>query len=147
MEKSGEQFWFLVRDAAVKNPDDKSQALHLWLEPEDGVIPANKQGFPYGVPLRPVADRLAQLGRHNGKGKKYHLYQLQEMIDEAFVGAFEAVQGITLTEEQRHAVKAAFIDGRRQKRSFTKDEDEQWLERCSWRSLKRPIKKRRPWGQ
>ena len=144
MEKSGEKFWFLVRDAAMKNPDDKSQALYLWLEPENDAIPTNEAGFPYGVPLRPVAKRLAELDRRNGKGKEYHPYQLQEMIDEAFVGAFEAVQGLTLTEEQRHAVKASFIDGRRQKRSYDRTKDEEWEVRCLWRTVKRPIKKRRP---
>ena len=140
------QCWYLVRDAAKQMPGKKAMALYLWLEPDNGVIPTNQKGFPYGVPLRAVADRLDQLGiKPEKKGAKWWPQDIQERIDDAFPDAFAKAYGVELDPEQRHALKAAFVEGRRQKTVYTLDEE--WETRCSWRLLKRPIRKRRPWGE
>ena len=142
-----QQLWFMVRDAARQSTDPKSQALYLWLTPHAEEIPTTKSGFPEGVPLRAVSEKLAEMGYCNGKGQPYHPYQLQEMIDDAASDAFVKVKGLTLTPEQRQALKSAFSEGRRQKRRYTLSEDEEWETRCSWRLIRRPIKRRRPWDQ
>jgi len=140
-----QKLWFLVRDAARQKSDPKSQALYLWLTPQGEEIPTIKGGFPEGVPLRVVSEKLAEMGYCNGKGQQYHPYQLQEMIDDAAADAFAEVKGLTLTEEQRQALKSAFRDGRRQKRRYVAEADEEWEVRCSWRRMKRPVKRHRPW--
>ena len=144
MRKSGE-FWFLVREAA-NQPDAKLQALYYWLTPVDGVIITNEAGYPLGVPLRPVAKKLAELGYCNGKGREFHPYQLQEMIDEGFPDAAKVVLQVELTEEQRQALKETFSLGRRFKRGYEHLSEEDSC-RQSWRRLKRPIKRRIPWDQ
>ena len=87
MQKSGE-YWFQVREHAKRYSDANSQGLYYWLTPESGVIVLNKRGFPYGVSLRAVSEKLAQLGIRNGKGKQFHPYQLQEMIFDGFADTF-----------------------------------------------------------
>jgi hypothetical protein len=143
--KAKSKFWFLVRDAAnVPNP--KSQALYLWLSPVDGIIHTNRIGFPVGIQLRPVADRLKQLGYCNGKGKPYHPYQVQEMVVDGFCDAFCAVEDLELTDDQRRALKAAFIDGCRHKRIYehVTEEEECWR---SWKKVKRPTRRVIPWDR
>ena len=144
MPKSGE-FWFLVRDAAnVPNP--KSQALYQWLTPIDGDIHTNKLGFPVGIQLRPVSKRLKELGYCNGKGKPFHPYQVQEMVAEAFCDAFSVVEKVELTDEQRNALKEAFILGCRHKVDYDQMTEEEVCRR-SWKMVKRPVKRAVPWDQ
>jgi len=141
-------FWFQVHDAARQLKDPKSQAFHYWSTPLDGVILTNDNQHPYGVPLRAVSEKLAELGPEycNGKGKPYHPYQLQEMLPDGYANAVEVVLQIKLTPEQREAVKRAFVEGCRQKRSYEHLTEEEECRR-SWRTLPRAIKRRRPWDQ
>lgn len=152
MDARREQFWFLVRDAAKKQRNAKSQALALWLVSDAGDIPLNECQYPTGgISLRDTSKELKQRGYINKNGRAYHENSINEMIDAAFPVAAAQVLGVKLTNETYDALKSTFMEFRRQKRRYRHDDeeptDEQICER-SWttnRRLNRKCKRQRPW--
>lgn len=154
------RIWDQVREVAAQKYEAKSQAVHLWLTPVDGQIPLNEAGFPVGIALRPVSDKLAELGFCNGKGQKFHPYQLQEMIFEELSRLmagqlrlrcsqpmlFPELEETLPTEEHVDALREAIILGCRHKRRFDQVSDEEVCRR-EWRTLKRPVKRQIPWDE
>ena len=84
MSDRGASFWDQLLAADCCKPVEHA-ALETWVVREGSEVAVNAMGFPYGIPYREVAAKLAERGFLNGKGRPFHPHQVKELIAHAIV--------------------------------------------------------------